>query len=54
MKIEWLVTNVSAVGSPDKAEHAILGVVLAGRFLSIQGVFVTGEPLCDVGTPAEP
>ena len=30
MKIEWLVNDVMAVGSPDRAEHAILGVILAG------------------------
>ena len=29
MKIEWLVNDVTAVGSPDRAEHAILGVILA-------------------------
>ena len=32
MKTEWLVTNVTAVGSPDGAERAILGVILAGHF----------------------
>ena len=26
MKIEWLVADVTAVGSPDRAERAILGV----------------------------
>ena len=26
MKIEWLVANVTAVGCPDRAEPAILGV----------------------------
>ena len=31
MKIEWLVVDVIAVGSPDRAERAILEVVLAGR-----------------------
>ena len=31
MKIEWLVTNVAAIGSPDRAERAILGVILAGH-----------------------
>ena len=31
MKIEWLVADVTAVGSLDRAEHATLGVVLAGR-----------------------
>ena len=51
MKIEWLDTDVTAVRSPDRAECAILGVILAGRlFLPIQAVFVAGEPLSDVGT----
>ena len=31
MKIEWLVVNVTAVRSPDREEHAILGGILAGR-----------------------
>ena len=31
MKIEWLIANVTAVGSPDIAEGAILGVILSGR-----------------------
>ena len=30
MKIEWWVTDVTAVGSLDKAERAILGGILAG------------------------
>ena len=52
MKIEWLVTNVTAVRTPDRAERAILGVILAGLcFWSIQAVFVVGEPLCDVENP---
>ena len=50
MKIKWFVANVPAVGPPDKAEHAILGVVLAGPLLSIQAIFVVEEPLCNVGT----
>ena len=54
MKIEWLVTDVTAVGSPDRAERAILEVIFARRFLGqIQAVFVVGELLCDVGTPLE-
>ena len=32
MKIESLVSDVTAVGSPDRAERAILGVILAERF----------------------
>ena len=31
MKIEWLVTNAPAIGSPGRAERAILGAILAGR-----------------------
>ena len=31
MKIDWSVTNVTAVGSPDRAERAILGLIVAGR-----------------------
>ena len=53
MKIEWLVTNVTAVRSPDSAERAILKAILADRFFSpIQAVFVVGESLCAVGTPS--
>ena len=31
MKIEWLVTDVTAVGSPPRTECAILGVILTWR-----------------------
>ena len=31
MAIKWLVTDVTAVGSADIAERAILELVLAGR-----------------------
>ena len=44
-------TDVTAVGSPDRAERAILGMIL-GVFWSIQATFVVGEPLCDVGIPS--
>ena len=37
MKIEWLVTNVTAVGSPDRADRAILEVILAWLFLANSG-----------------
>ena len=50
MKIEWFVTDETAVGSPNRAERAILGVIL-GVFWSIQAVFVVREPLYDVGIP---
>ena len=49
-KKEWLVTDVTAVGSPHRAERAILGVILAGRFLPIQAVFAVKGHLGDVGT----
>ena len=32
MKIEWLVTGVTAVRSPDRAKRTIFGVILAGRY----------------------
>ena len=37
MKIEWLDADVTAVGSPDRAEHAILEVVLAEHFFVNSG-----------------
>ena len=53
MKIEWLVADVTAVGSLDRAERAILGVILTGCVFSpIQVIFVVGEPLCGVGPPS--
>ena len=51
MKIEWLVDNLTAVGSPDRGERAILGVIL-GDFWPIQATCVVGEPLCDVKKPS--
>ena len=54
MKIEWLVADVTAVGSPDRAERAILGVILAGRVFGQSRSFLwSEEPLCGVGTPLE-
>ena len=50
VKIEWLVNDLTAVGSPGRTEHAILGMILAKRYLPIQDIFVVAEPLCDVGT----
>ena len=51
MKLEWLITDMTAVVSLDRAGHAIFGVIVAGRvFWSIQDIFVVAEPLCDVGT----
>ena len=53
MKIEWLVADVTSVESPDRAEHASLGLVFAGRFFwSIHAIFVAREPLSGIGTPS--
>ena len=43
--------NITSVGSPARAEHDVLGVIL-GVFLPIQATFVFEEPVCDVGTPS--
>ena len=51
MKTEALVANVTAVESPDRAEHAILGMIF-GVFWPIQTIFVVGEPFCGVETPS--
>ena len=51
MKIAWLISDVMAVGSPDSAERAILGVlILAGVFLAFQVIFVVRGPLYGVTT----
>ena len=51
MKIEWLVTDATAIGSPGRAQCAFFGVILAGRVFGLfQDIFVVAEPLCDVGT----
>ena len=39
VKIEWLVTDITAVESPDRGERAILGVSLAWHFLVNSGHF---------------
>ena len=43
MEIEWLFTDVIAVGSPDRAKCAFFVVVLVGRFL------VNSGRICDRG-----
>ena len=40
MEIEWFVANVTAMGSPDRAERAILGVILAGRVFGHARLFL--------------
>ena len=43
--IEWLVADVTAVGSLDKAKRAIYRVIVAGRaFGQSRSFFVVGEP----------
>ena len=49
MKKEWFVINVTPVGSPDRADCTILGLIL-GVFWPIQATFVVGKPLYYVGT----
>ena len=51
MKIERSVSNVAAVGSSDRAERDILGVIL-NFFWPIQATVVVREPLCDAGIPS--
>ena len=51
MKTEWLVTNVTPVGSPERAERDILGIIL-DVFSANSGRFLVMEPLCDVGNPS--
>ena len=38
VKIEWLVSNVTAVVSRDRAERAILGMIWLGVFFANPGV----------------
>ena len=50
MKIEWLVADVTAVGSLDRAGRAILGGDCDWAcFWPIQVIFVVREPLFGVG-----
>ena len=52
--MEWLIPNVMAVGSPGKAEHAILGLILAARvFGQFRTYICCRRAICDVGTPLE-
>ena len=51
MKTEWLVTAVTTVGSPDRAEDKMLRLIL-DMFWPNQATFVVGEPLWDVRDPS--
>ena len=42
MKIEWLVADATAVGSPDIVERAILGLILTRRFFANLG-YICGQ-----------
>ena len=46
MKTEWLVSNVTAVGSPRRAENAVRETI-SGVFWPIEAVVVVG-PFWDV------
>ena len=50
LKTKWLVANVTAAVSPDRAEPGILGITL-DVFWLIQVAVVVGEPICDAGIP---
>ena len=52
VKTQWLVADMIAIGSPDRANCAVLGVILAGRVLANPGRFVVEEPLCGAGAPS--
>ena len=48
LKIDWIVADVTPVGSPARAERDILGMLL-DVFWPIEAHFVGGGPLYDVG-----
>ena len=52
MKIEWLVTNVTADRSLARAESEEFRV-FDDVFRPIQAAFVVGKPLCDLELPAQ-
>ena len=51
MKTEWLVTNMTAIGFPARAESELFWVIL-DVFWLIWAAFVVGEPLSDLGFPS--
>ena len=53
MKIEWLVTNVTALGSPASArEESDIFWVIIDIFWPIQVAIVAREHLCDLKIPS--
>ena len=49
--MEWLIANVTAVGSPTRSESAVCCVIF-DVFWPIWAALVVGEPLCDTETPS--
>ena len=49
MKIEWLVADVPAIRSPDRAERAILGVSRLGVVFVNSGRICGQGAICEVG-----
>ena len=47
MKIEWLLTNVTAAGSHTRAENDICWAI-SDIFWSVRAAFLVEEPLCDL------
>ena len=55
MKKEWLVTDVTAICPPDRAERAIFGVILAGQFFGqFRNVVLSGSHFLMQEPPLEP
>ena len=55
MKIKWLIADVTAVRSPDRAERAILGVILAGHcFAQFRLYLLSGSHFVMWEPPLEP
>ena len=50
MKIEWLVTDVTAVGSADRADRENLRIIL-DVFWPVQAAIAVGEPVCGLEIP---
>ena len=52
LKIKWLFAEITVIGSPDRGERDIFGMILLSGFWPIQATFVVGEAFCDVGLPS--
>ena len=49
IKIEWFVTDVTAIGFPVRAERDMFLGVILGVFCPVRPTFVVGDPCCAVG-----